>query len=197
MKVGEDERLRMDFVRSAINSHKNSDEYEMALTAELYDRRQNKTIMEYQKLLYTISGEAVPDNYSANYKLTSGLFQRLVIQQNQYLLGNGVSWNEESTSERLGKDFDNRLQEAGHYALVDKVSFGFWNYNHLEVFRLKEFMPLYDEEDGALKAGIRFWQIDPLKPLRATLYELDGYTEYIWTRCRCYSRGSMRESFGG
>lgn len=180
LNVGTEDRKRLDFIRNCIATHKNSDAYKMAQTADLYDRRQNKTIMEYQKLLYTISGEAVPDNFSANYKLTSGLFQRLVMQQNQYLLGNGASWNEASTSERLGKDFDVRLQEAGHYALVDKVAFGFWNYDHLEVFRLKEFVPLYDEEDGALKAGIRFWQIDPLKPLRATLYELDGYTEYIW-----------------
>ena len=40
-------------------------------------------------------------------------------------------------------------------------------------------MPLYDEDDGGLKAGIRFWQIDDSKPMRATLYELDGYTDYI------------------
>lgn len=44
---------------------------------------------------------------------------------------------------------------------------------------MTEFVPLHDEEDGALKAGIRFCQIAPDKPLRMTLYELDGYTEYI------------------
>ena len=27
---------------------------------------------------------------------------------------------------------------------------------------------------------MRFWQIDDSKPLRATLYELDGYTNYLW-----------------
>ena len=51
--------------------------------------------------------------------------------------------------------------------------------DHIDFFKLTEFVPLYDEEDGALKAGIRFWQIDNDKPLRATLYELDGYTDYI------------------
>ena len=59
------------------------------------------------------------------------------------------------------------------------VAFGFWNLDHLECFDLTEFVPLYDEDDGGLKAGIRFWQIDDSKPLRATLYELDGYTDYI------------------
>lgn len=180
LDVGTDEKNRMEFVKKVIHTHKISPQYETAKTADLYDRRQNKTITEYRKLLYTISGEAVPDNYSANYKLCSAFFQRLVLQQNQYLLGNGVSWNEDSTSEALGDDFDVRLQEAGHYALVDGLSFGFWNLDHLEVFRLLEFAPLWDEEDGALKAGVRFWQIDKLKPLRATLYELDGYTDYIW-----------------
>lgn len=180
LDVGTDEKNRMEFVKKVIHAHKISPQYETAKTADLYDRRQNRTIMEYRKLLYTISGEAVPDNYSANYKLCSAFFQRLVMQQNQYLLGNGASWNEDSTEEFLGDDFDVRLQEAGHYALVDGLSFGFWNLDHLEIFRLLEFAPLWDEEDGALKAGVRFWQIDKLKPLRATLYELDGYTDYIW-----------------
>jgi len=45
-----------------------------------------------------------------------------------------------------------------------------------------EFVPLQDEETGALMAGIRFWQLDNDKPLRATLYEGDGYTEYIWEK---------------
>ena len=64
-------------------------------------------------------------------------------------------------------------------ALVEGVSFGFWNYDHLESYKLTEFVPLYDEETGALMGGIRFWQLENNKPLRATLFELDGYTDYI------------------
>lgn len=180
LAVGEDEKLRAEFVRSFISTHKVSDDYKMAITAEAYDKKQNVTINEYRKLLYTIAGQAVEDNFSANYKICSAFFNRFVTQQNQFLLGNGISWNEASTTDKLGKDFDVQVQKLGHYALVDKLSFGFWNYDHLEIFRLKEFAPLWDEEDGGLKAGVRFWQIDPAKPLRATLYELDGYTNYIW-----------------
>ena len=182
LNVGIDDRKRMDFVLSLIGSHKNSEMYEEAVTAQAYDKRRNVTIMQYQKLLYTISGQSVPDNYSANYKLCSNFFNRFVIQQNQFLLGNGVSLSEEKDKEKLGEDFDTRLQELGRYAIVDGVSFGFWNYDHLETFRLTEFVPLYDEETGALSAGIRFWQIDKIKPLRATLYEIDGYTEFIWRK---------------
>ena len=80
---------------------------------------------------------------------------------------------------KLGKDFDKRVQDCATAAKNGGIGFGFWNYDHLEVFKLTEFVPLYDEDDGGLKAGIRFWQIDDQKPLRATLYELDGYTDYI------------------
>lgn len=179
--IGDNETERIQFVLSAINQHKSTDLYLDAVKAYDYYRQKNKTIMEYQKLLYTISGQAVPDNYSANYKITSNFFNHFVTQEAQFLLGNGVNWENEDTGELLGDDFDIRLQELGTEALIGGVAFGYWNYDHLEVFHLREFAPLYDEENGALMAGIRFWQIDETKPLRATLYELDGYTDFLWT----------------
>jgi hypothetical protein len=60
------------------------------------------------------------------------------------------------------------------------VAFGFWNLDHLEPYSFLEFAPLYDEDNGALMAGVRFWRLDASKPLRATLFEPDGYTEYEW-----------------
>lgn len=180
LEVSNSDRDRMEFVRRVIEWHKTTDLYNNSVLAYEYDGRKNRTILQYKKLLYTISGQAVPDNYSANYKLCSNFFNCLITQQNQYLLGNGVTWQEDSTSDALGKDFDTRLQEAGHEALISGVSFGFWNLDHLEVFNPREFAPLYDEENGSLSAGVRFWQIDDIKPLRATLYELDGYTDFIW-----------------
>lgn len=153
--------------------------YRTAFDAEEYDRQRNVTILSYQKLLYTLAGKAVPDNYSANYKIASNFFNRFVTQENQYLLGNGVTLKDKSSKEKLGRNFDQILQRAGRNALVQGVCFGFWNLDHLEVFKLTEFVPLYDEENAALMAGIRFWQISAEKPLRATLYELDGYTDYL------------------
>lgn len=182
LKVPENDNDRMDFVLSVIRQHEASEIYQTAILADEYDRKQNRTIVSYQKLLYTITGQAVPDNYSANYKITSGFFNRFIVQQNQFLLGNGVTWEKPDTDERLGNDFDIKLQEAGKAALVGAVSFGFWNNNHLEVFKVTEFAPLMDEENGSVRAGVRFWQIDASKPLRATLYEENGYTEYIWEK---------------
>ena len=180
--VGEGEKDLVEFVKKAIDAHKGTGLYKMAIIANDYDRQQNTTIIQYQKLLYKVTGEAVPDNFSANYKLCSNFFDRLITQLNQYLLGNGCTWQNEDTKEKVGPDFDARLQEAGHEALMSGESFGFWNYDHMEVFNLREFAPIYDEENGALSAGIRFWQVSPKKPLRATLYEIDGYTDFQYEK---------------
>lgn len=170
----------IQFVMNAINSHKRSDEYKNAVVADEYFRHRNRTIVEFQKVLYKVTGEVVPDNYSANYKLSSNYLFQFTVQLNQYLLGNGVSWGDDQTAKRLGKKFDTMLQKAGKEALVGGVSFGFMDYDHLTVFNLREFAPLYDEENGALMAGIRFWQISNNKPMRAVLYDLDGYIGFIW-----------------
>lgn len=182
IELNQDEAKVKEFILAAIKEHQASTEYKLAARGEAYDKQENTTIMRYEKMLYTIRGQAIPDTISANHKLPSNYYNRFNVQENQYLLGNGVTFNEEDTKGKLGtkkKAFDTRLQKLGKKALTQGVSFGFFNLDHIEVFELLEFVPLYDEEDGALKSGIRFWQIDATKPLRATLYELDGYTEFI------------------
>lgn len=177
--VGENEKQRMDFVLRSINEHKSSKAYQMAVDAELYFKGENPTINRYEKIIYDMQGRAHRDMYTANHKIASSFFGFDVRQEVSYLLGNGVTFQEDATKDRLGKKFDLEMVRAGKYALVAGVSFGFWNLDHVDVFKLQEFVPLYDEENGALMAGVRFWQVAENKPLRATLYEVDGYTEYI------------------
>lgn len=174
-----------EFIFGAIADYKGSDTYKWAVEGDAYSRQLNTTIMRYQKLLYTMSGKAVPDNFTANHKCASNFFDKFITQETQYLLGNGVIFLEEGTKDKLGtkkKNIDNQLQDLAYNALSMGVSYGFYNLDHVEVFKAIEFVPLYDEENGSLMAGIRFWQIASDKPLRATLYELDGYTEYKKTK---------------
>lgn len=173
------DRDRMEFVLAAINDHKNSDLYQQAKIAREYDEHRNVTIITVQKLLYTLSGKAIPDNYSANYKLRSAFFPIFMRQETQYLLSNGVILKNAENKKRLGRKFDNQIQDLARSALVGGVAYGFWNLDHLEVFTALEFVPLLDEENGSLRAGIRFWQVATNKPLRATLYEPDGFTQFI------------------
>lgn len=180
LEIGENERDRMEFVLDAIREHKGSELYKTAYDAELYYKHQNPTIMRFQKFVYNQFGQKVPDIWSPNNKIASNWYNYFTTQAVSYLLGNGVTFGKKkATKDKLGKDFDKKVQDVATHAKNGGVAFGFWNLDHLECFDLTEFVPIYDEDDGGLKAGIRFWQIDDSKPLRATLYELDGYTDYI------------------
>lgn len=179
LAMGADEKKRISFILSAISEHKNSKAYRMAVDAELYFNGENPTINRYEKIIYDLQGRAHRDMYTANHKIASSFFGFNVRQEVSYLLGNGVTFHNSATKEKLGKKFDIEMVKAGKYALIAGVSFGFYNLDHVEVFKLREFAPLYDEENGSLMAGVRFWQVAADKPLRATLYEVDGYTDYI------------------
>ena len=179
LACGEDEKNRINFILKAIQEHQSSDQYKMAAIAQRYYDGQNPTITEYEKVIYDLAGRAHRDMWTANHKIASSFFTFVIDQEIAYLLGNGVRFGKSETKKKLGKDFDQEIMDAAEYSRIGGTSFGFWNFDHIDVFKLTEFRPIYGEETGSLMLGIRFWQLANDKPLRVTLYELDGYTEYI------------------
>ena len=185
--LGENETNRMDFVRQAITEHENSRAFKDAKISNDYLSKCNTTITNYQKTLVTKTGRVVPDKWSPNHKAASAFFNRFVTQEAQYLLGNGVTWGNKATASKVGVSFDVKLQQLATMAITNGVAYGFWDKDELNVFTLAGtpqdptyFRPFFDENNGSLRAGIRYWRIDTSKPLRATLYEEDGFTEYAW-----------------
>lgn len=178
-KCGKNENLRVDFILNAISEHKASAAYKAAVVAQKYYDGENPTIMNYEKIIYDMKGQAHVDMWSANHKIASQFFGFATDQEVAYLLGNGVRFSKEETKKKLGPLFDTRVLKAELYARIAGQSFAFWNMDHIDVFKFTEFVPIKGEEDGAIRLGIRWWQLDTNKPLRVTLYELDGYTEYI------------------
>lgn len=185
MQAGDDGAARAAMLRAAIEQHVGSMDYRIAKDADLYDRQMNKTINEYVQTIFNLTGSKLVDFTASNNKIASNFFRRLNTQRNMYSLGKGVSFVDasesgpDSTKEMLGPHFDHDLQTAAYYALIHGVSFGFWNVDRLYVFPLTEFAPLWDETDGTLRAGIRFWRLDPTRPMQAVLYEEDGYTRFV------------------
>ena len=177
--LGDNEARRIAFVQKVIAEHMSSVPYVTAALAEQYYAGLNPTINGYEKIIYDSLGKAHVDMWTANHKIASSFLTFAVDQEVSYLLGNGVAFGKSQTKDKLGPEFDQDMMDALEYARVDGAAFGFWNLDHVDVFKLTEFAPLYGEETGELMAGVRWWQIDPDKPLRCTLYEPDGYTEYI------------------
>lgn len=171
------------FLRPAVLEHQGSKAYKDAVDGMAYYNKHNITIEKFQKFLFTLSGNKTPDIWSSDYRLKTLMFRRLVLQEVGYICANGVSMDEK---EKLGTDFDNKLQTAAKLALAQGVAFGYWNLDHLEVFSFADtpgnpgFVPLLDEKTSELMAGIRYWfrETGNKTLFRATLYELDGVSEW-------------------
>ena len=190
----------LDFIKAAINEYRDSPEYKIACDADEYEAERNITIMEFCRWLYNSAGQQVIDYTAANNRIASNFLHRLITQRVAYSLGNGISFANaqkvykdgkwtvmDATKDRLGKDFDTVLYTAGKYARLHRVSYLFWNLDHADIFKATEFVPLFDENDGSLMAGIRFWSLDwGQKPVTVVVYEADGYTKY---RTRPKSKG--------
>lgn len=185
LTVEQSDTERAAFVLEAVNAFQSEPIYRTARDADAYYRHLNPSIAHAQKVVFNLMGQAVPDIYKPNHKIPCRYYYYFITQQVQFLLGNGVIFSGlKDKDKRLGRDFDAAVQRAATYALNGGSAFGFWNVDHLEVFpiygkEMPSFCPLYDEETGVLSAGIRWWQMAPNKPLRMTLYEPDGFTEYI------------------
>lgn len=182
LAVGEGERKRAEFIMDAISDHKTSEIYNADVTNTLYYNGENPTINQYEKIIYDEMGKAHVDMWTANHKIASLFFGFAVDQETGYLLGNGVTFKDAATKEKLGTSrfpFDQQAYVICKSGAIAGASYGFWNLDHVERITAREFVPLIDEDNGAMMAGIRFWQLDGSKPLRVTLFELDGYTEYI------------------
>ena len=170
----------MQFVRQVIDDHKSSDLYRDGDISDRYARQENVEAINREKLYRDIAGRLVKNNWTPCHRMRSKLFGVLATQENSFLLGNGLTLERQKNKKKLGKDFDTKLLQAGYAALTQTVSYLFWNLDHVEIFKNLEFAPLMDETTSSLRAGVRWWQITVGRPLRATLYEEDGYTEYVW-----------------
>ena len=171
-----------DFLRGMIGQYTASKAYIAAIDGQAYYDGENPTITRYEKVLFDLNGKAHKDLWTANHKIASSFFGFAVDQAVFYLLGNGVTFSQDSTKKKLGKDFDQQIMKAGIYAQSGGVSYGFFNYNHLIIFNRQEFVPLKDEDTGAIRAGIRFWRLSDISPLHIVFYEIDGFTEYAENR---------------
>lgn len=170
-KVRNDEQEKIKFISQAISEHIKSDDYKTAQLADEYIEQSGKNIKEIIRVLFN------HHKYDAQ-PVVSDYFYRLIVQRVAYSLGNGITFTKEETKDKLGKKVDNKLFEAGIYALAHKYAVLFFNYDTLEVFELTEYVPLEDEDTGAIRAGIRFRRLDENKPVNITLYEEDGYERY-------------------
>ena len=182
---------KLSFIPLVIETYKNSSDFQLGLEANAYFNGENteilKKVLIKPDVITTQTEEGVQKKLESKQvignRLSNDFFFRFVVQQNQYLLGNGVTLKDAETKKKLGQSFDTRLQEIGENALLHGVSWGYWNNDHMESISavkdpLSGFVALCDEITSEPKVGIQFWQIARDKPMGVRLFETDGVTIY-------------------
>lgn len=186
------EWARPALLEKIITQYKASADFQHALEALDYFRGHNrtvsrKTVLRARKIKTKDEKgrtrvKAGTEDVVGN-RIGSGFLFRLITQQNQHLLANGVTLKDAAVKSRLGPGFDKMVEQIGESALVAGVSWGFWNVDHLEAIpaardAFSGFVALLDEETSAPMVGVQFWQINADRPMHVRLFELDGLTVY-------------------
>ena len=186
---------RLTLMQQVISRYKASQDFLLALEADDYFHARNRAVAKKvilradavtreetdehgKRVTRSLQRREVPGN-----RIYSNFLFRFVTQQNQYLLGNGVTLEDAAQKARLGMGFDNALQRAGEKALLHGVCWGYWNSDHLEVIpaatdALSGAVALLDERTGEAGVVIQFWQLSAQRPMYVRLFEPDGLTEY-------------------
>ena len=183
--TNEDDRI--EFLKTAISNHESSPAFRTGKTAGEFYRNRDSELENQKNYVYDSDGNAIEDTVSPNHKLTANFFYLFTTQLVAFLLGNGVSFDNPDIKKKLGgSQFDYKLQRLLAYAACDGESYGYVDDTGITQMcfacklegREPYCIPLYDEDDGVLRAAIRYWRLTNESPLRITLYEEDGVTEY-------------------
>ena len=172
-----------DAITAVINEFKASERYNKAITARKYFKGENIEINKRLQLFRNSEGAQEVDIFIANNKIANEFYKKIVMQENSYLLGNGVTVDE-NIKKGFNRKFDNNIFNLGRAALIDGVVWAYCYIDSKNKFNIAnwsgtEFIPLFDERTGEIMAGIRYWQVDESKPVYIELYEIDGKTVYM------------------
>ena len=204
---------KTEWIQSTLVSYRNSNEFKKAVDEEAYMAGQNTAILEFTRIIYDMAGLELKDFTAGdNVKIRDNTIHRLVTDRCSYSLGNGITFGDrhkeiqdrktvfvDPVKDALGPKFDRMLKKTAYWALSNGEAYLYahvgrkrqkWEYT---LFKKTEFLPLYDEETGELRAGVRFWSIDwGKRPIMAVLYLEEGYIRYR-TKKGEYSLASLEQ----
>lgn len=192
---------RAELIDKIVAAYKSSQDCVHALKAMDYFLGENTEIRKKKSMELEVDnhkdarGVTVTREKTVEVKgiqIPGGFFGTFVVQQNQFLLGNGMSIAaveaEDGTKEtdakaRLGVGFDTTLARMGEKALTHGVCYGYWNADHLEIIPAVTDVRsgcavLMDEMTSAIMVAVQYWQLSDKRSMYVRVFEPDGVTMY-------------------
>lgn len=199
--IGSDESKRQELLHKIVDAYRSSHDFKYALTAAKYFVGENPTIRK--KVVLSMGAQQVDDPNDTTGKrkrtvrrqvelkgvqMPNRQLYTFITQENQHLLGNGVSFaGEDDVKARLGVNFDTDLSRLGEKALLHGVCYAYWNYDHMEIMpaavdQASGCVVLLDERNSVPMMAVQFWQVSNTRPVYFRLFEPDGVTVYRTTK---------------
>ena len=110
------EQERINFIQQAIMERKRSSDYQIAEKAMLYYMGENPDIAAFEKYIYDLKGIAHKDYITANSKIRNGYYPLIIDEAVSHLLANGVGFKDDSTKDKLGVNFDDKIKDPAEVA---------------------------------------------------------------------------------
>ena len=163
------------FLQDIINKFIKSPKYRQFIKEQRYFKGVNPFLENRETNITLDTGQKFTVKPAVN--ISSNFYRRIAEQTVNRLWYNPVQF---SGKERFtDEDFDETAQKIAVDASKHGVGYGFWNVDKLVRFSPLELIPLHCETTNQLMAGVRFWRIDPKKPLHIQLYTIDGLQEFV------------------
>lgn len=164
-------------LKKAVEDYTRTSDYKFMQDAEAYYDSENPNMSNATLQVEFDTGKTV--TITPVVEMFSNYLQRIVDQLTNRLWFYPVKITSEAAA--LKDDTPSWLEDLpidmATYACLHGVSYGFWNFDELQMFKATEYFPLKDERTSDTLAGIRFWGTDKKRYIQ--FYELDGMTEFL------------------
>jgi hypothetical protein len=148
--------------------------YSKATEAQEYFVGSNRGVLEYVRKIKELDRESKINVIPSMTKI----FNVLVQQKTQFSLVKGIQTDEQA-NKKLGNKFNDELISLVESAIVQGVSFAFWNFDKMVHYSALHAVPLYSELTGDLEVLIRFWAVYGKDKVFYEVYEPQGVTRYV------------------
>ena len=169
----------MEYVK-VVENYRDTEKYKNILYGSDYYLGENTEIMKREKKVYAGEMGIIQNPFMANHKLPSGYLKTLIDQKVQYLLGNGVMFeNDESLDEYFADTFDETALDLATEASKSSVA---WLYAYKDNNKLQftviptiQLTPIYDDR-GLLAEMVRVYEENGQAVM--IVYNREGYKKF-------------------
>ncbi len=153
---------KLGFIVNAITEYKSRRMFREAATAYSYFTGHNEYIMKMRPMRVRLGEGGDPKNQRTITvefaKIPSNIFQRIIKQETNYLLADGIQINGKPIDEVIGKKANRQTIALMQYAMWGGKSYALITDKIQDIYSALEMFTFNDEWSDEIKIAVKFWE---------------------------------------